>query len=93
MKRLDYRKKWDKDFLSFCIESENKKPTIITGDLNVAHREIDIARPKPNYNKSAGYTQVEIDGLDNFLNNLKNTEIHNEYFGSDHCPVSLELSF
>ena len=55
LKRLDYRKKWDKDFLSFCVESENEKPTIITGDLNVAHREIDIARPKPNYNRSAGY--------------------------------------
>ena len=33
-------------------------------DLNVAHREIDIARPKANYNKTAGYTQTEIDGLD-----------------------------
>ena len=138
LKRLDYRKKWDKDFLNFCLNSEKEKPTIITGDLNVAHKEIDIARPKPNYNKSAGYTQAEIDGLQKFLDNgfvdiyreknpenikyswwnyrfrsrernvgwridyflvspsllknIKNTEIHNEYFGSDHCPISLELS-
>ncbi len=41
---------------------------IFTGDLNVAHREIDIARPKANYNKTPGYTQAEIDGLDALLN-------------------------
>ena len=46
LKRLEYRKKWDKEFLSFCLESEKQKPTIITGDFNVAHKEIDIARPK-----------------------------------------------
>jgi exodeoxyribonuclease-3 len=38
------------------------------GDLNAAHRDIDLARPKPNYNKSAGYTQQEIDALDNLQN-------------------------
>ena len=38
------------------------------GDLNVAHQEIDIARPKENYNKSAGYTQLEIDGFNKLLN-------------------------
>ena len=55
--------------MNFCLESEKEKPTIITGDLNVAHKEIDIARPKPNFNKSAGYTQTEIDGLQRFLDN------------------------
>ena len=40
---------------------------VVCGDLNVAHRDIDLARPKPNYNKSAGYTQIEIDGLDNLI--------------------------
>ena len=44
--------------------AKNDKPVIICGDLNVAHRDIDLARPKPNYNKSAGYMQEEIDGLD-----------------------------
>lgn len=44
-----------------------KKPVILTGDLNVAHRPIDLANDKSNYNKSAGYTQVEIDGFQNLL--------------------------
>jgi exodeoxyribonuclease-3 len=65
--RLDYREKWDKDFLAFLKELEKKKPVILCGDLNVAHQPIDIARPKSNYNKSAGYTQKEIDGMTRFL--------------------------
>ena len=44
-----------------------KKPVIVTGDFNVAHQPIDLARPKPNYNKTSGYTQVEIDGISNIL--------------------------
>ncbi len=65
--RLDYRKTWDLEFLAYCQQLQTKKPLIACGDFNVAHREIDIARPKPNYNKSAGYTQVEIDGFSRFL--------------------------
>jgi exodeoxyribonuclease-3 len=103
----------------------------------VCHRPIDLARPQANYNKSAGYTQIEIDGLDRLLNagfidtfrylypdtvkyswwsmrggareknigwrldyflasnalenRIKSAEILNEYYGSDHCPVVLEL--
>ncbi len=64
LKRLDYRKKWDDAFRSYLIELQKTKPVILTGDLNVAHKEIDIARPKANYNKTAGYTQTEIDGMD-----------------------------
>jgi exodeoxyribonuclease-3 len=67
LKRLDYRQQWDADFLAYLKQLEEKKPVIVCGDLNVAHRDIDLARPKPNYNKSAGYTQVEIDGLDNLI--------------------------
>ena len=67
MKRLDYRKIWDSDFLNFCLELNKKKPVIIGGDFNVAHQEIDLARPKENYNKTSGYTQVEIDGMDGFV--------------------------
>ena len=69
LKRLDYRESWDKAFFDYCKGLESRKPVIINGDLNVAHTEMDIARPKQNYNKSAGYTQKEIDGLDHFLNN------------------------
>jgi exodeoxyribonuclease-3 len=65
--RLDYRKSWDIEFLAYCDQLQSQKPLIACGDFNVAHNEIDIARPKPNYNKSAGYTQVEIDGFSRFL--------------------------
>ncbi|MGZ4969771.1 MAG: exodeoxyribonuclease III [Methylobacter sp.] len=65
--RLDYRQTWDIEFLAYCRQLQSKKPLIACGDFNVAHQEIDIARPKPNYNKSSGYTQVEIDGFSRFL--------------------------
>jgi exodeoxyribonuclease III len=67
LKRLDYREKWDADFLSYIKGLQSNKPVIISGDLNVAHQEIDIARAKENYNKSAGYTQREIDGFEKLL--------------------------
>ncbi|MGR8932885.1 MAG: exodeoxyribonuclease III [Gammaproteobacteria bacterium] len=65
--RLEYRKTWDLEFLAYCRQLQDKKPLIACGDFNVAHREIDIARPKANYNKSAGYTQAEIDGFSRFI--------------------------
>lgn len=65
--RLDYRQTWDREFLAYCRQLQQKKPLIACGDFNVAHQDIDIARPKPNYNKSAGYTQIEIDGFRAFL--------------------------
>ncbi len=67
LKRLGYRQEWDAAFCSFLKKLEEKKPVITCGDFNVAHKEIDIARPKANYNKSAGYMQEEIDGMDHFI--------------------------
>jgi len=67
LKRLDYREKWNEDFTNYVVSLQAKKPVIVCGDLNVAHREIDIARPKENYNKSAGYTQREIEGFQKML--------------------------
>ena len=67
MKRLDYRAGWDAAFKNHITALEEKKPVILCGDLNVAHQEIDIARPKQNYNKTSGYTQVEIDGIQALL--------------------------
>ena len=64
LKRLDYRTTWDAAFLSFLKGLEAKKPVIVCGDFNVAHKEIDLARPKQNYDKHAGFTQKEIDGMD-----------------------------
>lgn len=69
LRRLDYRQSWDKDFLNYLKAHESKKPVIVCGDFNVAHREIDLARPKPNYNKSAGFMQEEIDGMDAYTGN------------------------
>ena len=135
--RLSYRQKWDSDFLIYLKKLEKNKPVIVCGDFNVAHQAIDLARPKENYNKAAGYMQAEIDGMSNFLKNgfvdtfrWKNPEtlkyswwsyragarpknigwridyflcsdsfkeniseatIYNDVFGSDHCPVGIEL--
>jgi len=138
LKRLKYRQQWDADFLNYLKKLEESKPIIVCGDLNVAHRDIDLARPKPNYNKSAGYTQAEIDGLDHYIKadlvdtfrhlnpekvkyswwsyragaraknvgwridyfltsasliaNIQDADILNDIMGSDHCPVSLDIS-
>lgn len=67
LKRLGYREQWDADFLNYINDLESKKPVVICGDLNAAHKDIDLARPKPNYNKSAGYTQIEINGINNLV--------------------------
>ncbi len=67
LERLEYRKQWDADFLKYLKNLEKKKPVIACGDFNVAHRAIDLKNDKSNYNKTAGYTQIEIDGMDNFL--------------------------
>ena len=136
--RLEYRQRWDSDFLDFIKNLEKHKPVLVGGDFNVAHAAIDLARPKPNYNKSAGYTQKEIDGLealladglvdtfrylypekikyswwsyragargknvgwriDYFLGSkgfvterVNGVDILNDIFGSDHCPVVVEI--
>lgn len=70
LKRLDYRSQWDVDFTNYLAELQKKKPIIVTGDFNVAHTANDLANPKSNYNKTSGFTQVEIDGLDHMLNTL-----------------------
>lgn len=66
LRRLAYRQRWDLAFFSYLKQLEKEKPVLACGDFNVAHRDIDLARPKPNYNKSAGYMQEEIDGMDRF---------------------------
>lgn len=68
LKRIEYRATWDAAFTKYLIDLKKEKPLLITGDFNVALEEIDLARPKSNYNKTAGYTQIEIDGLNKLLN-------------------------
>ena len=64
LKRLGYRGTWDMALRDYLVKlASGKLPVIFTGDLNVAHQPIDIARPKANYNKTAGYMQSEIDGI------------------------------
>lgn len=56
--RLDYRMKWEEDFLKYILKLEKKKPVIYCGDLNVAHKEIDLKNPKTNH-QNAGFTDEE----------------------------------
>ncbi len=136
LKRLKYKQRWDADFLKYIRKLEKKKPVIVCGDLNVAHEEIDIARPKNNMN-NAGFTIEERTDFTNIMNagfvdtfralhpnevkyswwtyrfsarkknvgwridyfivskslinKIKSAFILNEYEGSDHCPVGIEL--
>ena len=128
---------WEDDFLSYIKELDAKKPVILCGDLNVAHKEIDLKNPKTN-RKNAGFTDEEREKMTVFLNSgFKDTfrmfypdtegiyswwsyrfkareknagwridyfivseriaervsaaKIHTDIFGSDHCPVSIEI--
>ncbi|HAY88208.1 MAG TPA: exodeoxyribonuclease III [Bacteroidetes bacterium] len=67
LKRLDYRQTWDQDFKNYLADLQKHKPIVVTGDFNVAHAAIDLKNDKSNYNKTSGYTQKEIDGLDCIL--------------------------
>ena len=66
LRRLPYRMKWDRDFRTFARNLDARKPTVICGDFNVAHEEIDIARPKAN-RKSPGFTDEERKGFTSLL--------------------------
>ena len=138
LKRLDYRMRWEDDFLAYMKKLEESKPVIWCGDLNVAHKEIDLKNPKTN-RTNAGFTDEErakmtavldagfIDTfryfypdkeqiyswwsyrfkareknagwrIDYFITSgsladrLVDAKIHTEIFGSDHCPVELEIN-
>ena len=56
--RLDYRMQWEDDLLAYLKELDAKKPVVYCGDLNVAHNEIDLKKPKTNRN-SAGFSDAE----------------------------------
>ncbi len=137
LERLDYRMIWEEDFKNYLKQLEMTKPVIVCGDLNVAHKEIDLKNPKTN-RKNAGFTDEErgkmtlllesgfIDTfrffypdmtdiyswwsyrfsaraknagwrIDYFLvsqsleNRLLDAKIHTDIFGSDHCPVELQI--
>lgn len=56
--RLDYRQEWEDDFRNYLLELNQTKPVVLCGDLNVAHKEIDLKNPKSN-RKNAGFTDEE----------------------------------
>lgn len=137
LSRLPVRMEWDAAFLSYMKQLQSEKPVIFCGDLNVAHTELDLARPKENRGKK-GFTEEERGGIDNMLQAgfldsfrlfnketdqytwwshfgqarernvgwridyvmiderlkslVKKVGIHNDVYGSDHCPVSIEIS-
>ena len=65
--RLEYRaQEWDVDFLKYLKKLEEEKPVIFCGDLNVAHKEIDLKNPKTN-KRNAGFTYEERSGFDNYI--------------------------
>jgi exodeoxyribonuclease-3 len=65
--RLTYRvEEWDKEFLKYLKRLEKKKPVVVCGDLNVAHKEIDLANPKSNV-KNAGFTPEERASMDRLI--------------------------
>ena len=135
--RLDYRMKWEDDFRNYLLYLDEKKPVIICGDLNVAHKEIDLKNPKTN-RKNAGFTDEERNKMTvllssgftdsfrylypdmsdayswwsymghareknvgwridyfiiskRFEEDIKDSFICPEVFGSDHCPVGIEI--
>ena len=137
LKRLDYRMKWEDDFLGYIKSLDGKKPVIFCGDLNVAHQEIDLKNPKSN-RKNAGFTDEErakmttvlgsgftdawrslnpdTEGVyswwsyrfnarannagwridyfivsDRITDKITDAKIHTDVFGSDHCPVELDI--
>ncbi|MEM9480652.1 MAG: exodeoxyribonuclease III [Verrucomicrobiota bacterium] len=66
LRRLDYRQKWDAAFLKYLKKLEETKPVIFCGDLNVAHEEIDLARPKQN-RMNPGFTDEERAGFSKYV--------------------------
>lgn len=64
--RLDYRMKWENDFRDYLKNLEKSKPVVVCGDLNVAHKEIDLKNPKTN-RKNAGFSDEERDKMTNLL--------------------------
>ncbi len=64
--RLEYRMEWEDDFRNYLLELESKKGVVVCGDLNVAHKEIDLKNPKTN-RKNAGFTDEERDKFSKLL--------------------------
>ena len=138
LERLEYRQIWEDEIRKYMLKLNENKPVIMCGDLNVAHKEIDLKNPKTNRH-NAGFTDEERNKMTELLdagfvdtfrvlypdkenayswwsymghareknvgwridyfivsksieNCIKEAKIHSEIFGSDHCPVELEIN-
>ena len=88
LKRLDYRiKTWDTHFRNYVKGLNKKKPIIITGDLNVAHNEIDLHNPKTNQ-KSAGFTKEERESFSKLLSDVDLIDTYRHLY-----PDKVEYSY
>lgn len=67
LERLEYRMEWEDDFRKFLTKLDEKKPVVVCGDLNVAHKEIDLKNPKTNH-RNAGFTDEERNKFSELLN-------------------------
>jgi exodeoxyribonuclease-3 len=80
LKRLEWRTTvWDREFEKHIINLQKTKPVIVCGDLNVAHNEIDLAKPKTN-TKTAGFTMDERKSFSELLNNTKLIDIYRKLY-------------
>ncbi|CAH8682459.1 unnamed protein product [Schistosoma rodhaini] len=78
--RLPYREKeWDPDFLEYLSKLDSTKPVIVCGDLNVAHEEIDLARPETNH-KTAGFTDQERSGFTKLLSSANLIDTYRHFY-------------
>lgn len=66
LERLPYRQEWDRAFLDYLLRWEKRKPVVVCGDFNVAHTELDLARPKQNM-RTHGFTAEERAGFEAFV--------------------------
>ena len=93
--RLDYRMTWEDAFLAYLKKLEETKPVIFCGDLNVAHKEIDLKNPKTNRKKAreknAGWRIDYFCTSKALESRLEDAKILTNVFGSDHCPVELDF--
>lgn len=66
LRRLEYRQQWDQDFADYLAGLDARKPVVVCGDLNVAHKEIDLKNPATNH-RNPGFTDEERDGFTELL--------------------------
>ena len=91
--RIDYRMQWEDDLRAYLLALDAQKPVIVCGDLNVAHQEIDLSYRFHAREKNAGWRIDYFLVSERLMPKVKDCVIHSEIFGSDHCPVELDIEW